>query len=148
RVFGGAQFAAGLLDVEIRLSDGQQGVVAGRLQVRLACPDDLPLGQRGEDGVRDGENGGRAGADHEAVLARADDVAGDVLELAVVAEIVGPGVNCGEPQDVRPLKLRCGDIDSLRGELHVEGTDAGQLQRRGQVDRQRPAPGGRTRGAG
>src|SRR5262245_430930 len=31
--------------------------LAGGLQVRLPRPHDLPLGQRGEDGVRDGEHG-------------------------------------------------------------------------------------------
>ena len=63
------EFAAGLLDIEVRFGDGEDGVVLGRLQCRLSSAQGLPGRERREQGVRDAEDGRRSGARHQGALA-------------------------------------------------------------------------------
>ena len=98
--------ATRLLDVEIRLRHVQQGVVVRGLHVVLSGLDDLLGRQRREDGVRGGEYGDRASAEHVLITAVDELIAGVALGAAVVAIIAAAQVDGGQPEDVGLVEPR------------------------------------------
>ena len=110
-IAGARQDAAGLLHVEIRLGDLQQGVVLGPLHVEIAALEESLLRQGSEDGVGHGEDGLSADAGQELVAGAVLIQAGAVqLLAAVVPLVVGAEVDSRQPQSAG--LLRTGRIPS------------------------------------
>ena len=127
------------LEVEERLRDLEQHVVARRLEVGLARRDHPPRRQRGEDRVGQPDRQGRPAADEERLPALAEVLAGeDVLLDAVMAEVIDAGVEVGDPQRLGLELQGQGLLDLGRRRGDIERADPGQLQRGRQVDRQAP----------
>ena len=136
-IFRSGEIAAGLLDGEIGVGHRQQAVVVRRLQRRVARADDLARGQRLKDRIGDSDDQVRAGPDQKASITRRRDVSGAVLDLPVVANVIGAELKRRQPKQFCEVEFCAGDADSGRGNLHVDGLHVGQLQRGRKIDGQR-----------
>lgn len=97
----------------------------------------LACGERLEDRIRDGEDERRTGADHERVMTVGGDGPRCILNLAVVAEVIGAEVDRRQPEQFGVVELRGGQADSRGGEPNIDRFSAGKLQGAREVDRQR-----------
>jgi hypothetical protein len=138
-----------LLQVEICLRDGLQGVVGGRLHLGLAGTHGLANGQRLEEGLGQGEDGVGRSTDDDAGAAGADDGPLDGLNGAVVTVVIGAPDQVGQPEHTGRLLLGQCPLKTPPGQLDVQAAHVAQLQGRRQIDGVELALGhGKSRQAG
>ena len=125
------QLAARLLHVEVCLGHHQQAVVPGRLQRRLPCLNDLPFGQRSENGVSDRKDGGGRGTNQEGALTSAENIALNALNLPVVTIVIHAQVESGQPQHLSTLQLSRRHLNAFRSQGDINRPYMSQLQGRG-----------------
>src|SRR5262249_29996448 len=90
--------------------------------------------QGSKNGVGDGEDHRRPDSAQDGAATGGKNVADDVLNAPVVAQIVDAEIDIGQPENLGLIKLSGGFANALCRQSDIERANGGELQSGGQVD--------------